>query len=66
MSNIPEEVKQKESLNAFKDAIKNGHRQISHVNYAKTFTWCRISAVICLANYFIILLCNGACLSRTR
>ena len=37
VSNIPEEVKQKESLNAFKDAIKNGHRQISHVNYAKNF-----------------------------
>ena len=34
---IPEEVKQKESLNAFKDEKKkkNGRQQIAHVGYAK-------------------------------
>ena len=34
---IPEEMKQQESLNAFKDAIKNGRQQIVHVDYAKIF-----------------------------
>ena len=34
---IPEEVKQKESLNAFKDAKKNGRQQIAHADYAKSF-----------------------------
>ena len=27
---VPKEVKQKQSLNAFKDAIKNGHQQFFH------------------------------------
>ena len=34
---IPEEMKQQEPLNAFKDAIKNGRQQIAHVGYAKIF-----------------------------
>ena len=34
---IPEEMKQQEPLNAFKDAIKNGRQKIAHVDYAKIF-----------------------------
>ena len=34
---VPEEVKQKEYLNAFQGAIKNDHQQTVPVDYAKTF-----------------------------
>ena len=33
----PEEVKQKESLNSFKDETKKWSQQIAHVHYAKIF-----------------------------
>ena len=37
MVTYSEEVKQKESLNASKDAIKNSHQQVAHVGYSKKF-----------------------------